>query len=74
LQQRPRAQMPGWPGSTQGSGGWHRLLLRTSPASSRLVTCPGQIEFVSCGLAVRLPLLPTPPRGDAVTVGYILDV
>jgi len=32
-----------------------------------------RITFVSFGLSVRLPLLPTPPRGDAVTVGYMLE-
>ena len=26
---------------------------------------------LSCGLPVRLRLLPTPPRGDAVTLGYM---
>ena len=31
---------------------------------------PRRIEFVSYGLVVHLLLLPTPPRGDAVTVGY----
>ena len=30
----------------------------------------GRIEFVSYGLIVRLQLLPTPPRGDAVTYDY----
>jgi hypothetical protein len=32
-----------------------------------------RIAFVSFGLSVRLPLLPTPPRDDAVTVGYMLE-
>ena len=30
-----------------------------------------EIGFVSCGLLVRLRLLPTPPRGDAVAFGYM---
>ena len=34
---------------------------------------PDRIAFVSFGLSVHLPLLPTPPRGDAVTVGYMLE-
>ena len=41
-----------------------------SPLTSWLATTIGRIEFVSYGLAVHLPLLSTPPRGDAVTVRY----
>ena len=36
---------------------------------ARRDTRPNRVHF-RCGLAVRLPLLPTPPRGDAVTFGY----
>jgi hypothetical protein len=31
---------------------------------------PAESSSSSCGLPVRLRLLPTPPRGDAVTFGY----
>ncbi len=41
-----------------------------SPLASRLATASGRIEFVSCGLVVRLRLLPTLPRGNAVTFDY----
>ena len=41
-----------------------------SPFHRRLASRHGRIEFVSYGLPVRLALLPTPPRDDAVTVGY----
>ncbi len=41
-----------------------------SPIPSGLAETPGRIEFVSYGLVLRLLLLPTPPRGDAVTVNY----
>ena len=41
-----------------------------SPFHRRLASRHGRIEFVSYGLPVRLPLLPTPPRDDAVTVSY----
>jgi hypothetical protein len=43
--------------------GLHPTLAGSPHASSR-------IAFVSYGLSFPLPLLPTPPRGDAVTVGY----
>jgi hypothetical protein len=43
---------------------------QTSPFSCRLVETPRRIAFVSCGPRIRLGLLPTPPRGDAVTFGY----
>ena len=38
--------------------------------ASRLATASGRIEFVSCGLVVRLRLLSTLPRGNAVTFDY----
>ena len=41
-----------------------------SPLGRRLARSSGRIEFLSCGPVVRLPLLSTPPYGDAVTVGY----
>ena len=41
-----------------------------SPLARRLATASGRIEFVSCGLVVRLRLLPTLPRGNAVTFDY----
>jgi len=42
-----------------------------SPFPSRLAGQDGRIEFAfASDDSVRLPLLPTPPRGDAVTVSY----
>jgi hypothetical protein len=46
---------------------------RASSHARRLASMFDRITFVSFGLSVRLPLLPTPPRGDAVTVGYMLE-
>ena len=37
----------------------------------RLAATSAESGSSSCGLSVRLRLLPTPPRGDAVTFGYI---
>ena len=47
--------------------------VRASSHARRLASMFDRITFVSFGLSVRLPLLPTPPRGDAVTVGYMLE-
>lgn len=44
--------------------GLHPTLAGSPRASSR-------IAFVSYGLSFPLPLLPTPPRGDAVTIGCL---
>jgi len=51
--------------------------LRESPSGFRLhhdiagsPIRPAETGSSSCGLAARLRLLPTPPRGDAVTFGY----
>jgi len=42
-----------------------------SPLHHRLASQRGRIEFAfATDGSVRLPLLPTPPHGDAVTVGY----
>jgi hypothetical protein len=41
-----------------------------SPYASWLTGASSRIVFVSCGPFVPLPLLPTPPHDDAVTVGY----
>jgi len=41
-----------------------------SPLESRLAATPGRIEFVVYGPTVHLRLLPTSPRGDAVTFSY----
>ena len=41
-----------------------------SPLVGRLAATPGRIEFVVYGPTVHLRLLPTSPRGDAVTFGY----
>jgi len=41
-----------------------------SPFPSRLTATTGRIEFVPYGPAVRLGLLPTSSRDDAVTFGY----
>jgi hypothetical protein len=45
--------------------------VQASPLGCRLTICR-QTESSSCsyGLVVRLLLLPTPPRGDAVALGY----
>jgi hypothetical protein len=43
---------------------------QASPFPSRLAEASGRIEFGSCGLAPHLRVLPTPPHGDAVPVGY----
>ena len=45
--------------------------VEASPFHRRLASQCGRIEF-TCVTddSVRLPLLSTPPRGDAVTVGY----
>ncbi len=47
------------------------VAVQASPLGCRL-TFPRQTESSSCsyGLVVRLLLLPTPPRGDAVAFGY----
>jgi hypothetical protein len=45
--------------------------VEASPLGCRLASQRGRIEFASAtDDSVRLPLLSTPPRGDAVTVGY----
>ena len=45
--------------------------VEASPFPSRLASQHGRIEFTFVtDDSVRLPLLPTPLRGDAVTVGY----
>jgi hypothetical protein len=36
---------------------------------ARQTTRPNRVHL-RCGLAIRLPMLSTPPRGDAVSVGY----
>jgi len=42
-----------------------------SPFDRRLASQRGRIEFAfATDGSVHLPLLPTPPHGDAVTVGY----
>jgi hypothetical protein len=49
------------------------LLTRVSPGftfTPQARQLSGRIAFVSYGLIVHLLLLPTPPRGDAVAVGY----
>jgi hypothetical protein len=46
------------------------MLVCASPFGSRLAEISGRNGFVSYGLVVHLLLLPTPPRDDAVTVGY----
>ena len=49
------------------------LLTRVSPGftfSPQARQLSGRIAFVSYGLIVHLLLLPTPPHGDAVAVGY----
>src|SRR5215475_5347452 len=45
--------------------------VEASPFARRLASQHGRIEFTFItDDSVRLPLLPTPPHGDAVTVGY----
>ena len=41
-----------------------------SPLDCRFATTTSRIEFDNYGLVIHPPLLPTPPHGDAVTVGY----
>src|ERR1022692_3386250 len=41
-----------------------------SPFTRRLTDCTGRIEFLSCGWAVHLQLLFTPPPGGAITVDF----
>ena len=41
-----------------------------SPAVAGSLTHPAETGSSSYGLLVRLQLLPTPPRGDAVTLSY----
>ena len=43
---------------------------QTSPFRRRLVETSRRIAFVSCGPRICFRLLPTPPRGDAVTFSY----
>ena len=43
---------------------------QASPSPSGLAAVSCRIEFVSYGPPVRLRLLPTPPRNDAVIFGY----
>jgi hypothetical protein len=47
-----------------------QCVIWASPLPSRLATTTGRIAFAHYGRVVHLPLLPTPPRGDAVTFGY----
>src|SRR5215467_8438631 len=45
--------------------------VEASPLGCRLASQRGRIEFAfATDDSVRLPLLSTPPRGDAVTVSY----
>src|SRR5580765_5406714 len=44
--------------------------VRASPLNRRLASFQAESRSLSCGLIVHLLLLPTPPRGDAVAVGY----
>ena len=41
-----------------------------SPSVGRLAAFQAESRSSSCGLVVRLPLLLTPPHGDAITVDY----
>jgi hypothetical protein len=41
-----------------------------SPSVGRLAALQAESRSSSCGLVVRLPLLLTPPCGDAITVDY----
>jgi hypothetical protein len=41
-----------------------------SPSVGRLAAFQAESRSLSCGLVVRLPLLLTPPHGDAITVDY----
>ena len=59
----PRASTPLW-GCLSSTRAWD------SSYGSQLSKAPGRIVFVACGPSVPLPLLSTPPRGDAVTGGY----
>ena len=46
------------------------IQVRTSSFPGRLVAAPCRIEFVICGLHVRLLLLSISPHDDAVSFGY----
>jgi len=66
---RPAVALARYPSAPRAShrGRW----VWASPLACRLATTSGRIEFTShCGLVVHLLLLPTPPRGDAVAIGY----
>lgn len=64
----PVAAFPRYPSALDGSRLAGRLRFRLSRAGSSLTS--GRIEFVSYGLVAHLRLLPTPPRSDAVTIGF----
>jgi hypothetical protein len=51
--------------------GFPSARVEASPLGCRLASQRGRIEFAfTTDDSVRLPLLSTPPRGDAVTVSY----
>src|SRR5262249_48336467 len=51
--------------------GFRFAQVEASPFNRRLASQRGRIEFAfATDGSIRLPLLPTPPHGDAVTVGY----
>ncbi len=56
-----------YPSASTASGSLRSGLRHWQQA--RQTTRPNRVHF-RCGLAVRLPMLPTPPRGDAVSFGY----
>jgi len=56
--------------STPLAAGHYSTRIWASPLARVLANAPGRIAFVSCGPSVPLPLLSTPPCGDAVTVRY----
>src|SRR5713226_8247353 len=58
------APNPSAPGASRNRGSGLRLSVAGSPCG------PAESSSLSYGRLLHLPLLPTPPRGDAVTVGY----
>ena len=66
----PRRRFLTQPFSAAGFPLFFPLRVWASPLIRRLASAPGRIEFVSYGPAVRLTLLSTPPRGDAVALGF----
>ena len=66
----PLALAARFPTLPLSSSGFPLARVWASPFSSRLADFQAESSSFSYGLIVHLLLLPTPPRGDAVAVGY----